>query len=124
MKEREYKIPLIKIESDVNKKFDFIFNEINELKSMKELENKFQKLEKLLFDLKIKIYKKLDENLNAINILTHKLEENKSNLEDNKKEINILKNEIFNLIHFEMQKKIYEMYLKDNLKGKGFFLKY
>ena len=124
-KENEYIIPLIKIESDINKKFENILNELNslKLKDLEEIKTKFQKIEKLIIDLKYNIYKKLDDNLNTINILSNKLADNKRCLENNKIEINKLKTDIFNLIHFEMKNKIYEIYIEDNYKGKGFFTK-
>ena len=85
-----------------------------------------KKIEKLIIDIKDNLNKKLEENINIINILKKKIEENKISLENNKKIINLLKREIFDIN--EKKDKIYEMYNKreniiNNLKNENKFLK-
>ena len=58
-----------------------------------------------------------------INELKDKIEKNKSNLINNNKIINILKNDIFNINDSKMKNKIYEIYDEDINIGKGFFTK-
>ena len=96
-KEHEFIIILKREELNIKEKFDIIFNEIILLKKLEDsrINDKLKNLEELILDIKLNINKKLEENENIINKLKSKIEENKTLLEKNNKNINILKKEIF-----------------------------
>ena len=66
---------------------------MNKNKNTKINEN-FKNIEKLIIDIKDNINKKLEENINIINILKKKIEKDRISIENNNKKINVLKNEI------------------------------
>ena len=96
---QEYDSYLIldKKELDNNDKFDIIIKELCSLQKDKIKDNKINILKKYIFDLKILIIDKLNENVNQIYSLKNELLKNEKLLKENKKEINILKNKILDL---------------------------
>ena len=81
--EEEYQIRLIKKKLHVNEKFEVLLNEIILMKKDKnsKIKENGKKIEKLIIDIKDNLNKKLEENINIINILKKKIEENKISLE-------------------------------------------
>ena len=97
IKEHESIIKLNKKEIGINEKFKIILNEIMIIKkdNDKIINDKLNKIEQLLIELKDNVNKKLEENKNIINKLKNINENNINNLEKNKEEINLLKKEIY-----------------------------
>ena len=97
-KEYEYLIILNKKELNINEKFEMIINKILLLKKSNNvlINDKFKEIEKLIFDLKDIVNKKMKENEDSINLLKNNIKDNKYLLQNNKKEIEYLKNEILN----------------------------
>jgi len=57
---------------------------LNKKINNKTIDYKLEKIEKLILELKLDVYKKFEENINTINMLKNKIEENKILLENNK----------------------------------------
>ena len=127
-KERECIIKLNKKEIEINEKFKMILNEIELIKKERDkiINDKLNNIEKLLLELKEYIIKKLEENKNIINKLKSINEKNVNNLEKNKEEMKLLKNDIF-IIKYPKLKEYYKKYnfnkkiniYKLDLSGKG-----
>ena len=109
-KEQECIIKLNKKEIDINDKFKNILKEIMLIKKEKDeiINDKLNKIEQLLLELKDYIKIKLEENKSVINEIKSINEKLMNNIEKNKEEIKLLKNEIF-------IKEIKEYYKKYNL---------
>lgn len=92
-KEQEFIIILESAELEINEKFEIISNEIILLKNLEDsrITDKLNIIEKLILDIKLNINKKLEENTRIIVELKSKIEENKKILENNHKDLNILK---------------------------------
>ena len=125
IKDYECLIPLKTADIDINKKFEIIFNEISLLKINRDssIDDKIRNIETLLLNVKNYVNQKLQENQIIIDALEAKIQNNITNLEKNRKIINLLKLEIFKVNYSEMKNKIYDVFVGNDAKGKGFLTK-
>ena len=114
-KDNELKLKLEKKSLNVNDKFDFIINEINNIKNnnLSLIEKRFDEIMKRLNDIESSINNKIKNCTSDLNLLKNEFVKSNS-LKNNNNEIQELKTEIKNLNNLIIEKK--DIYIPNEIK--------
>lgn len=114
-KDNELKLKLEKKSLNVNDKFDFIINEINNIKNnnLSLIEKRFDEIMKRLNDIESSINNKIKNCTGDLNLLKNEFVKSNS-LKNNNNEIQELKTEIKNLNNLIIEKK--DIYIPNEIK--------
>ena len=114
-KDNELKLKLEKKSLNVNDKFDFIINEINNIKNnnLSLIEKRFDEIMKRLNDIESSINNKIKNFTGDLNLLKNEFFKSNS-LKNNNNEIQELKTEIKNLNNLIIEKK--DIYIPNEIK--------
>ena len=118
-KEYESIITLNKNELTINDKFEIIIKELKEIKN-KIINDKIKEIEKLVFDLKNTVNETINKNKKSIKSLIYIILENQKSVKRNKKDIEYLKEEIYN---YKIKSKICKLISIRGKIGYGFLMK-
>lgn len=93
-KENKIPIHLVRIEFDLNEKFDEVVNQITIIKNNSKLDDRLYAIELLLDDIKYETKEKLNKDEKEINIFKERVLKDVDEINKNMDEINCLKEKI------------------------------